>query len=179
MKLNEYVVQSHIVLQGYNALSQTWYPITQCPGGTNGPLEWSMFSCPITIPKDTTKIRFVLNAGWSSSPQHKAITWYDGIYMRTSLEGPFLYDGNLELEVVNKDRLELPSTMTFLGKDDFLVLERNTGVVQRIINGSKLQKPLLDLNVSLYDGALGIAAIKPKVPQELNNASNVDAYVFI
>jgi glucose/arabinose dehydrogenase len=179
MKLNEYVIQSHTLLQGYNALSQTWYTITSCPTGTNGPLEWSMFSCQITIPKDTTKIRFVLNAGWSSSPQHKAITWYDGIYMRTSFEGPFLYDGNLELEVVNEDKLELPTTMTFLGKDDFLVLEKNTGIVQRIINGSKLEKPLLDLNVSAAGGALGIAAIKPQGPQELNNASKVDAYVFI
>jgi aldose sugar dehydrogenase len=179
MKLNEYVVQSHIVLQGYNALSQTWYTITHCPIGTDGPLEWSMFSCQITIPEDTTKIRFILNAGWSSSPQHKAITWYDGIYMRTSPEGPFLYDGNLEMEVVNEDKLELPTTMTFLGRDDFLVLEKSTGQVQRIINGSKLEKPLLDLNVSDSNGALGIAAIKPKGPQELNNASNVDAYVFI
>jgi glucose/arabinose dehydrogenase len=179
MKLNEYVVQSHIVLQGYNALSQTWYTITHCPTGTNGPLEWSMFSCQITIPEDTTKIRFILNAGWSSSLQHKAITWYDGIYIRTSLEGPFLYDDNLEMEVVNEDKLELPATMTFLGRDDFLVLEKNTGQVQRVINGSKLEKPLLDLNVSISNGALGIAAIKPKAAQELNNASNVDAYVFI
>jgi hypothetical protein len=92
MKLNEYVIQSHILLQGYNALSQTWYTITYCPTVTDGPLEWSMFSCQITIPKDTTKIRFVLNAGWSSSPQHKAITWYDGIYMlNTNDESPAFY----------------------------------------------------------------------------------------
>jgi hypothetical protein len=92
MKLSEYVIQSHIVLQGYNALSQTWYTITSCPTGTNGPLEWSMFSCQITIPKDTTKIRFILNAGWSSSPQHKAITWYDGIYLlNKSDESPAFY----------------------------------------------------------------------------------------
>jgi glucose/arabinose dehydrogenase len=179
MKLNEYVVQSHIVLEGYNAPSQTWYTITHCPTGTNGPLDWSVFNCQITIPKDTTKIRLVLNAGWSSSTQHKAITWYDAVYIRTALQEPFLYDGNLKIEVVNEDTLELPTTMTFLGKDDFLVLEKNKGLVQRIINGSKLEKPLLDLNVSAFNGALGIAAIKPKAPQELNNASKVDAYVFI
>ena len=179
MKLNEYAVQSHIVLEGYNATSQTWYPITYCPTGIDGPLEWSVFRCQITIPKDTTKIRFILNAGWSSSPQHKAITWYDAVYMRTSLEGPFLYDGNLKIEVVNEDKLKLPITMTFLGKDDFLVLEKNKGLVQRIINGSKLEKPLLDLNVSIINGALGIAAVKPEVSQKPNNTRDIDAYVFI
>ena len=80
MKLNEYAVQSHIVLEGYNTTSQIWYQISHCPTGTEGPMEWNMFSCEILVPEDTNKIRFVLNAGWSS-PQNEAITWFDAIYL--------------------------------------------------------------------------------------------------
>ena len=41
----------------------------------------------------------------------------------------------------------------------FLVLEKNTGEVQRIINGVMLEKPLLDVNVAnaTEGGMLGIA----------------------
>ena len=53
--------------------------LVQCPSGINGPLEWHEFSCSILIPEKTTKIRAVLNAGWSSQPNNEATTWFDGI----------------------------------------------------------------------------------------------------
>ena len=82
MKLNKFVIGSHVALQGYNETSKGWYPLTtQCPSAINGPLEWHEFSCELTIPENTTKIRPALNAGWSSQPNKEATTWFDDVYM--------------------------------------------------------------------------------------------------
>lgn len=79
MKLNPWATQSHVVLEGYNETSKQWYGLTHCPSGINGPMEWREFSCNITIPDSTTKIREVLKAGWSSKPNREATTWFDSI----------------------------------------------------------------------------------------------------
>lgn len=49
--------------------------------------------------------------------------------------------------------------MAFLGKDDFLILDRDEGKVFRVINGKMLQQPIIDVNVATvgYRGMLGIA----------------------
>jgi hypothetical protein len=81
MKLNEFATASHIAIEGYNATSKSWYQITQCPAGTNGPSEWKEYKCNITtIPKDTSIIRPVLNAGWSSQQGKQAVTLFDAMY---------------------------------------------------------------------------------------------------
>jgi hypothetical protein len=85
MKLNEWARGSHVVLQGLNETSKKWYPLLQRPSGINGPLEWHEFSCFITIPDNTTKIRPVLNAGWSSDGKNEATTWFDGIDILASV----------------------------------------------------------------------------------------------
>ena len=79
MKLNEWATQSHVKLEGFNDTSRLWYQIAQCPSGINGPLDWREFNCNITIPDNTSKIRPVLNAGWSSQPNKEATTWFDSI----------------------------------------------------------------------------------------------------
>ncbi|HJT84006.1 MAG TPA: PQQ-dependent sugar dehydrogenase, partial [Nitrososphaeraceae archaeon] len=55
--------------------------------------------------------------------------------------------------------------MAFLGPDDFLILEKNTGNVKRVINGVLLEKPLLHVNTNIKDerGLLGVAASKKKI----------------
>ena len=55
-------------------------------------------------------------------------------------------DSTLRVEVV-AEGLEFPTTMAFLGPNDFLVLEKEKGTVQRIVNGKMLSEPLLDVNV--------------------------------
>jgi hypothetical protein len=79
MKLNKFATQSHIVIQGFDKTSNKWNPITQCPSGINGPLQWQEFSCEITIPTTVSKIRPILNAGWSSQAGVQAITFFDAI----------------------------------------------------------------------------------------------------
>jgi glucose/arabinose dehydrogenase len=71
---------------------------------------------------------------------------------------PTLQDKSLKLELV-ADGLAFPTSVAFIKDDDFLVLELN-GTVQRIVNGSKLGKPLIDLDVSTGGGALGIAYLR-------------------
>jgi glucose/arabinose dehydrogenase len=55
-------------------------------------------------------------------------------------------DPTLRVETV-AEGLEFPTTMAFLGPNDILVLEKEKGTVQRIINGQMLPEPLLDVNV--------------------------------
>jgi aldose sugar dehydrogenase len=58
--------------------------------------------------------------------------------------------------------MEFPSSMAFLGPDDILVLEKNSGQVRRIVNGAMLEEPLLEVPVAIKDerGLLGIAVTK-------------------
>jgi hypothetical protein len=78
MKMNKYATQSHVLLEGFNEHSGRWYQIEHCPIGVEGRLQWAQFSCVIKIPENTTKIRPVLNAGWSSQPK-VARTWFDDL----------------------------------------------------------------------------------------------------
>ena len=50
-----------------------------------------------------------------------------------------IHDPNLTAEIVAQG-LRSPSTMTFLGPNDILVLEKNNGTVQRIVNGKMLPR---------------------------------------
>ena len=77
-------------------------------------------------------------------------------------EQPSIKDSNLKVELVSSEGLELPTSMAFLGQDDILVLEKDKGTVQRIIDGKMLAEPLLDVNVAnkRERGMLGIAISK-------------------
>ena len=57
---------------------------------------------------------------------------------------------------------EFPTTIAFLGPNDILVLEKEKGTVQRIINGKMLPQPLLDVNVATSQERCmcGIAILK-------------------
>jgi hypothetical protein len=81
MKLNERARQSHILLEGYNNSVGEWYQIEQCPAGTNGPLNWEIFDCKITVPTNTTAMILTLNAGWSSQIAENAVTSFDAIHV--------------------------------------------------------------------------------------------------
>src|SRR5918995_2385058 len=71
---------------------------------------------------------------------------------------PIINDPNLKLELVSEG-LQLPTQMAFLGPNDILVLEKDTGMVKRIVNGLILEEPILDVNVAtaFERGLVGIA----------------------
>ena len=70
---------------------------------------------------------------------------------------PTVVDPNLGVRTAASG-LVTPSTMAFIGPNDFLVLEKNTGQVKRVVNGA-VQGVVLDLSVNFASerGLLGIA----------------------
>jgi aldose sugar dehydrogenase len=85
---------------------------------------------------------------------------------------PEVKDDTLSVELVSSS-LKDPTSMAFLGPNDILVTEKNTGTVQRIQDGTMFAEPLLDVNVNGEDerGLLGIAISK--------NATVGKTYVFL
>jgi glucose/arabinose dehydrogenase len=73
-------------------------------------------------------------------------------------KGPVINDPHLKIEKVSEG-LELPTGMAFLGPNDIIVLEKDSGTVKRIVNGHILKQPLLDVNVANQweRGMLGMA----------------------
>jgi glucose/arabinose dehydrogenase len=71
---------------------------------------------------------------------------------------PVINDPNLKAVSV-VEGLKKPTSMAFLGLNDFLVLEKNIGIVKRIVNGNILAQPVLDVAVANEKerGMLGIA----------------------
>src|SRR5918994_4540319 len=82
----------------------------------------------------------------SSSP---ASASYEPVLSYSTDDGmpSIISDPALQVEEVVRG-LDLPTTMAFLGPDDILVLEKDKGTVQRIVNGKMLPEPLLDVNVA-------------------------------
>ena len=72
-----------------------------------------------------------------------------------------LTDPNLKTEIVASG-LDFPTNIAFLGPNDFLILEKNTGLAKRFIDGNIISEPLPQIDVSKTDerGLLGIAVSK-------------------
>ena len=72
-----------------------------------------------------------------------------------------MFDPRLKVEEV-VEGLHVPTTMAFLGPDDFLILEKDRGTVMRVNRGAVADMPLLDVNVanSIERGMCGIAVSK-------------------
>ena len=78
-------------------------------------------------------------------------------------QAPSLTEAKLSLRTAVAG-LELPTSIAFLGPDDLLVLEKNTGKVKRVVNGV-VTATVLDLAVNNFSerGLLGIA-LHPNFP---------------
>jgi glucose/arabinose dehydrogenase len=81
---------------------------------------------------------------------------------RAAIGGPTLNDPNLGVERIIDTGLKSTTSMAFLGPNDILVLEKDTGIVHRILNGKLLPEPVFDVNVAnqAERGLLGIAIAK-------------------
>jgi aldose sugar dehydrogenase len=77
--------------------------------------------------------------------------------------GPTMVDPRLDVRSVTSG-LVTPTSIAFLGQNDFLVIEKNTGQVKRVVNGA-VQSTVLDLAVNFGSerGLLGIA-LHPNFP---------------
>jgi len=87
------------------------------------------------------------------------------IWAQTSLKaqpaGPSLVDTNLAVRAVTTN-LTRPTSMAFIGANDILVLEKASGKVQRVVDGT-ITSTVLDLPVNSASerGLLGIAQWQP------------------
>ena len=100
----------------------------------------------------------------------------------SSIEGIKVYDPNLKIELV-ANGFDFPTTMAFLGPNDFLILEKS-GAVNRVTDGVVVEKPLIEVNASLKDerGLLGIAVSQVKNPLSqisTQNDSKITHNVFL
>ena len=90
-------------------------------------------------------------------------------------------DPNLKVELVN-DEVIAPTSMAFLGPDDFLILGKD-GTVNRVTNGQMLPEPLLQLNtVNSKDerGMLGIDVLKQNSSTSSGGSTTTNpTYVFL
>src|SRR5215475_3221304 len=94
--------------------------------------------------------------------------------------GPTINDPNLKAELVFKG-LKIPTSMAFLGPNDILVLEKNSGNVLRIVDGHPIKQPILHVDAAtqfLEWGLLGIAISKQTTPAG-DGSGQVHTYVFL
>lgn len=109
---------------------------------------------------------------FASIPYHSVIAQEEFAETEFEEEGkPKLFDSNLKITTI-AEGLNTPTTMAFVGPGDILVLEKDTGLVKRIINGKVLAKPVLDVNVanSIERCMCGIAVS--------NNSSTTHVFIF-
>ncbi|HET7146945.1 MAG TPA: PQQ-dependent sugar dehydrogenase [Candidatus Nitrosopolaris sp.] len=98
-----------------------------------------------------------------------------------SPKGPIIVDPHLKTEAVFRG-LRNPTSMAFLGPNDIVVTEKDTGTVRRVVNGTELQQPLLNASVATYAhrGMLGIAVASHPSSTPANHENNSGTtYVFL
>jgi aldose sugar dehydrogenase len=92
-------------------------------------------------------------------------TAYGGLAKPRTIHGePFIHDPSLEPETIFRGEGFFTS-MAFVGPNDILVLDKNSGRVHKIVNGRFLDEPLLDVKVANMNerGMLGIAVAKNSI----------------
>jgi uncharacterized repeat protein (TIGR01451 family) len=107
------------------------------------------------IPGQLTNTASVVGAENDPDPSDNSTTIQTTV--NAPANGPSMLDPNLSIKTVISG-LSQPTSMAFIGNNDFFVLEKNTGKVQRITNGV-VQSTVLDLAVNSASerGLLGIA----------------------
>ena len=91
---------------------------------------------------------------------------------KITIETQNITDSSLKSQLITQG-LKAPSAMAFIGPNDILVTEKNTGNVQRITNGNISEQPLLHVDATKKDerGLLGMAT-------SINNESK-KTFVFL
>ena len=149
------------VTEKYNPQTNKWTTEQPMPSARHG------FACVI----DTNRI-YLLGGGPEPG---MSVTGVNEIYEVP----PSLHTSSFRAEVISQG-LYRPTNMAFLAPDDILVLEKDVGLVRRIVNGMMLEGPILDVSVANKGdrGLLGIAVSKN---YEVTNttATNGSSYVFL
>jgi aldose sugar dehydrogenase len=134
---------------------------------------FKMFSTLIGLFLIMTFIWILVSIGFNSNYYSVNVYGFNKGYEQLPDQLPIIHnDPNLKTELVFMG-LDHPTSMAFLGVDDILVLEKNNGTVQRIVDGNMLEEPVLDVNVAnkWTRGMLGIDIA--------SNSNSGAIYVFL
>jgi uncharacterized protein (TIGR03118 family) len=97
---------------------------------------------------------------FTSGPDHEAHGLFGSLTVNPSSlppeQGPTMVDPNLQVTPVVTG-LDQPTSMAFLGPNDFFVLEKASGKVQHVVNGVASTVLTLPVNSAIERGLLGIA----------------------
>ena len=112
----------------------------------------------VVIPSSAGQITNTVSVGGNESDSDSTNnTASTTTVIQPAASTPTMLDDNLTVSTVIAG-LDQPTSMTFIGMNDFFVLERATGKVQRVVNGSLHSTPLdLAVNNASERGLLGIA----------------------
>lgn len=77
---------------------------------------------------------------------------------------PTMTDPNLRVELFTAG-LNFPTGMVFLDNEKIMIIEKNSGKIKLVINGSLVNEPIIDLNVANMSerGLLGIASSEKNI----------------
>ena len=90
---------------------------------------------------------------------------------KVAIEGPVINDTTLTAQLV-VGGLKTPSAMAFLGPNDILIAEKNTGNIIRAVNGVISPQPILHVSATKKDerGLLGLA---------VSDTENAKKHIFL
>jgi aldose sugar dehydrogenase len=116
----------------------------------------------ISTPRTRSKTPALSNNNANNAAPPPTATIIHNSRAHAAAGGPTLDDPDLSVERIVDTGLRSATSMAFLGPNDILVLEKDTGIVHRILNGKLLPEPVLDVNVAnqAERGLLGIAIAK-------------------
>lgn len=92
---------------------------------------------------------------------------------------PTITDPNLRVELITAG-LNFPTGMVFLDNEKIMIIEKNSGKVKLVINGSLVNEPIIDLNVANMSerGLLGIASSEKNI-SDVNYKGKKQYSVFL
>jgi aldose sugar dehydrogenase len=116
-----------------------------------------LFLMPVIV------VNFVICSSIINNSFHFVSAYALGLEPPRSSEEPIINNPDFKPELV-AEGLDLPTTMTFVGYNDILVLEKESGDIKRIINDTLLDEPVFHVDVAteVDRGLLGISSIKNK-----------------
>jgi uncharacterized repeat protein (TIGR01451 family) len=118
----------------------------------------SAIASVVVLPQSTGQISNTVTAtATEPDPDNTNNSSTVSITVTTQASGPSMTDPNLSVHTVVSG-LSQPTSLAFIGSNDFFVLEKDTGKVRRVLNGA-LQNTVLDLAVNSASerGLLGLA----------------------
>ncbi len=127
--------------------------------------------------KDTSLLTLVVIILFSSILLARSVPHILAQTQNTRGSQPAIMDRSLKAELIY-DGLRSPTSMAFLDRDKILVLEKDQGTVQEIVNRTKLPQPILRVNISNdgEQGLLGIAVAQH--PTTKAGVSNIFIFLY-